>query len=187
MGFLADLFRREPDGPCGFEMPDARVVTAIRTWDDVQGRAEPRAVPPAGLTYGGAHAAEAHALFSALPEKVRRIPVTAVEVRNGGTAAKRNLKNKWLGFYYWDDRLTVVEWSPLTFIHEVFHGVAVYGLTVKQWQDWEAFWRVARSRFPERGRASASEGWAEGAAHLYAKEPGAVDAGIEAKIRGLLE
>lgn len=128
-----------------------------------------RATITSPLIYHGTHATQALELYAKLPEKARAVPCLALELPEQGVFNKRILKDRWLGFYDFRARAFGLEWSPLTFVHELFHHVQVYTLTAEQWRAWETFWRANKSRLPERGRASSWEGFAEGAAHLYVR------------------
>jgi hypothetical protein len=186
MGFLADLFRREPDGPCGFEMPDARALQALQAEQQV--REALRALPPPGLVYHGPHADRARELWGLLPPKVRALRVGMFEcLDEDDTEAKRNLKGKWLGYLYYRSLTGVVLWSDLTFLHEVGHAGHIRLATAPWWADWELHVKVNRSRIPEKGRKNAAEAFAEVFAHLYAPDGLTIDSVTAGKIRGLLE
>lgn len=186
MGFLADLFRREPDGPCGFEMPDARAWEALRS--EQWAREVLRALPPPGLVYHGPHADRARELWDTLPPKVRALRVGMFEcLDEDDTEAKRNLKGRWLGFLYYRSLTGVILWSEVTYLHEIGHAAHIRIATAQWWADWEAHVRANRSLIPEKGRRNAAEAFAEVFAHLYGRSGVGIDSVTAGKVRGLLE
>jgi hypothetical protein len=166
---------------CGWTAPSQREVEAYHP--------RARALSPAGafLLWHGIHAPQAQEIYAKLPVRLRQVSACGVELPPGSVFHTRILKGRWVGYCDWRAKCYALEWSPVTFVHEHVHLAQVYNVTAEQAKVFMAGWKAHRSDFPEKGKASWTEGLAEASAYLYVRGAGALASPVVELIRAVWE